>query len=61
MKLFNCTEGGIFIEGYEQFEDFINKQINFKDKQSVTDQLLKSKNSNEKNKKVAAQDIYIEE
>ena len=44
VKLFNCTEeGGIFIEGYEhcKFEDFINKEINFKDKQSVSEQLLK--------------------
>ena len=64
VKLFNCTEGGIFIEGYEhcKFEDFINKEINFKDKQSVSEQLLKiTKNSNEKNKKVANFKKFITE
>ena len=62
VKLFNCTEGGIFIEGYEhcKFEDFINKEINFKDKQSVSDQLLEiTKNSSEKDKKVAALKTFI--
>jgi hypothetical protein len=62
VKLFNCTEGGIFIDGYEhcKFEDFINKEINFKDKQSIADRLSKiTKNSNEKNEKVANFKTFI--
>jgi hypothetical protein len=62
VKLFNCTEGGIFLEGYEHctLDNFINKEIVFKDKQSVGDQLLEiAKNSNEKNKKVADFKTFI--
>ena len=55
VKLFNCTEGGIYLEGYEhcKFKDFINKEVDLKDKKLVDDKLLEiAKASNEKNKKV---------
>ena len=55
VKLFNCTEGGIYLEGYEhcKFDDFINKEVDFKDKKLISDKLLEiTKASNEKNKKI---------
>ena len=62
VKLFNCTEGGIFLKGYEhcKFEDFINKEINLKDKRSISDHLLKiTESSDKKNKKVTDFKAFI--
>ena len=62
VKLYNCTEGGIYLEGYEhcKFEDFISKEVDLKDKELVGNRLLEiTTASNEKNNKVDSLKQYI--